>query len=273
MRNCDTCCKHRPPVTQPLIPSTLPGRELAHSPQYRAEKYRQFAKDYGFTHVTSSPYYPQGNGEAERAVGTIKRLEKEEDPYLALLAYRSTPLQNGYILSCRTPNVPQVEVLGTNLSSATQVNRARLIRRPKTGRKTTMTSVAELERHHSNQEIESGCRTESLRHVLSERSHLHHLSWSPAKELLFVETRAVYDASYRDLRNNSYLDKLQRRIHLSRDLKNPIHRSPENLNPLQSNLVTSHLHRLRSDHRYVQAHEFANLETGGSLVGPHKNEI
>ena len=64
-------------------------------PQYRAEKYQQFTKDYSFTHVTSSPYYPQGNGDADRAVGTIKRLlEKEEDPYLALLAYRSTPLQN-----------------------------------------------------------------------------------------------------------------------------------------------------------------------------------
>ena len=66
-------------------------------PQFHAECYKQFAEDYSFKHVTSSPYYPQGNGEAERAVGTIKRLvEKEEDPYLALLAYRSTPLQNGF---------------------------------------------------------------------------------------------------------------------------------------------------------------------------------
>ena len=155
VKNCETCCKHQPPVTQPLIPSQLPELpwqkvgtdifdykqksyllivdyysrfiEIAllsdtssatvvrhtksifarhgipevvvsdNGPQFHAETYKQFAKDYYFKHVTSSPYYPQGNGEAERAVGTIKRLlEKEKDPYLALLAYRSTPLQHGY---------------------------------------------------------------------------------------------------------------------------------------------------------------------------------
>ena len=65
-------------------------------PQFDSQAFRAFVNAYQFTHVTSSPTYAQANGEAERGVRTMKGLlEKNDDPYLALLTYRTTPLQNG----------------------------------------------------------------------------------------------------------------------------------------------------------------------------------
>ena len=64
--------------------------------QFEANVFRRFSREFQFEHITSSPYYPRSNREAERAVKTMKGLlRKGGDPYLALLAYRSTPLSNG----------------------------------------------------------------------------------------------------------------------------------------------------------------------------------
>ena len=62
-------------------------------PQYDSAEFSHFAKQWGFKHVTSSPRFPQSNGEVERGVRTVKKLlQKAEDPAKGLLAYRSTPL-------------------------------------------------------------------------------------------------------------------------------------------------------------------------------------
>lgn len=66
-------------------------------PQFSSEHFRRFAQEWGFDHITSSPHFPQSNGEAERAVRTIKGLlKKSSDRYLALMAYRTAPLANGH---------------------------------------------------------------------------------------------------------------------------------------------------------------------------------
>ena len=63
-------------------------------PQYTSEEFARFCKEYGITHRTSSPYCPSMNGEAERAVQTVKSLwRKALDRQLALLDYRTTPLE------------------------------------------------------------------------------------------------------------------------------------------------------------------------------------
>ena len=62
-------------------------------PQFSAQEFSRFASSYEFQHVTSSPRFPQSNGQVERMVQTVKRmLVRSSDHHLALLSYRATPL-------------------------------------------------------------------------------------------------------------------------------------------------------------------------------------
>ena len=65
--------------------------------QYTSAAFQEFSRSYGFVHVTSSPLHPQSNGLSERTVQTVidllqKCKESGQDPHLAMLCLRSTPL-------------------------------------------------------------------------------------------------------------------------------------------------------------------------------------
>ena len=66
-------------------------------PQFASSLFTEFTTDWNFDHCTSTPTNPHSNGQAEAAVKIIKELLTQskysgQDPYLALLAYCSTPV-------------------------------------------------------------------------------------------------------------------------------------------------------------------------------------
>ena len=87
--------------------------------QFACSEFHQFTQEWEINHHTSSPTYPQSNGQAERCVQTVKMLFKKaklckRDPEYALLEYRNTPLDgtcgyapaqllNGRLLRSRIP--------------------------------------------------------------------------------------------------------------------------------------------------------------------------
>lgn len=76
------------------IPHTL---RTDNGTQFTSKEFKCFQQQYKFRWITSSPLHSQSNGLAESGVKTVKRiLKKCSDPFLGLLAYRNTPLPNGY---------------------------------------------------------------------------------------------------------------------------------------------------------------------------------
>ncbi|KAB0801714.1 hypothetical protein PPYR_03900 [Photinus pyralis] len=75
------------------VPKTI----IADNNPFNSYECKDFARKWNFEFVTSSPRYPRGNGQAERAVQTAKNILKKcyddnKDITLALLEYRNSPL-------------------------------------------------------------------------------------------------------------------------------------------------------------------------------------
>ena len=66
---------------------------------FASQQMQNFATTWGFEIVTSSPDFPQSNGQAECSIQTVKALfrkveESQSDPHVAMLNYRATPLSD-----------------------------------------------------------------------------------------------------------------------------------------------------------------------------------
>ena len=68
-------------------------------PQFASHLFAEFVKDWNITYCISSPRNPRGNDQAESVVKIVKGLltcakYSGQDPYLTLLAHRSTPVDS-----------------------------------------------------------------------------------------------------------------------------------------------------------------------------------
>ena len=74
-----------------------PEKIVADNMPFNSREFRLFSKEWNIKMVTSSPKYYRSHGLVERHVGIIKQMLKKckesgDDPYLALLELRNTPL-------------------------------------------------------------------------------------------------------------------------------------------------------------------------------------
>ena len=69
------------------------------APQYTAQVFNEFSKEWNFKHVTSSPEYSKSNGFVERHIQVVKDLltkakQSGKDPDLAMLESRNCLVEN-----------------------------------------------------------------------------------------------------------------------------------------------------------------------------------
>ena len=75
----------------------IPNEVISDNMPFQSQEFLTFFHEWGFKTTTSSPNYPQSNGQVERTIQTLKRILKKadyenKDPYLSLLEFRNTPV-------------------------------------------------------------------------------------------------------------------------------------------------------------------------------------
>ena len=70
--------------------------------RFASESFKNFALQYRFRHIYTCPHFPLPNGEVESAVKIAKRILRQPDLFLALMAYRSSPVT----ATCMSPSEP-----------------------------------------------------------------------------------------------------------------------------------------------------------------------
>ena len=147
-------------------------------PQYSSQEFKRFAEEWDFVHNTSSPLFPQSNGQVESMVKTVKTIikkckESNTDPYMGLLELRNTPLQG-------VDRSPAQLLMSRRLRSALPVSKALL--NPET-QNTKVIRAKLLE----NQAMQKKAFDKTAQRELPElvpgmevRAQIHNKTWEPA---------------------------------------------------------------------------------------------
>ena len=90
----ETICHLRSIFTRHGIPDEL---WMDNGSQFTSQEFQKFVQTNKIRYFTSSPLFPRGNGMAECAFQTVKHvIRSATNPYAALLAYKTTPLENRF---------------------------------------------------------------------------------------------------------------------------------------------------------------------------------